>query len=194
MYGKEGIVKILLERKDVRTGIPDNENQMLLTLALAQGHDGIAKAILEWDNANSDTADRGGQASLTPLARTGDECAAEMQFPGNDSSPYTLDLNGLSAPPSVDRIRREVVLDSKNSVTMSTDGDFSTKPSGQPQPPSPNPPEPQYPPQNISTQAVFSFATERLFIISLICFFAFFLYILSSSSLDIFSSRKYLSG
>ena len=47
VYGKESIVKILLEREDVRTGIPDNKNQMLLTLALAQGHDGIAKAILE---------------------------------------------------------------------------------------------------------------------------------------------------
>lgn len=136
MYGKESIVKILLEPEDVRTGIPDNKNQMLLTSALAQGHDGIVKAMLEWDNANSDTADRGGQAFLVPSAGNGDECAAEIQFPGNDSSTHTSDPNDLPAPPSVDHIRREVVLDSKDSISMSTDGDFSAELSGQPQPPS----------------------------------------------------------
>ena len=93
VYGKEIIVKMLLERKDVRTGIPDNKNQMLLTSALAQGHGGIAKAIPEWDNANS-----GGQASLGPFAGNVDECAAEMQFPGNDSSPYTSTLMACLHP------------------------------------------------------------------------------------------------
>ena len=64
--GHEGVVKMLLERKDVCTAMPDTRGQTPLSLALSGGHDGITQVILEWGNVNSDRADHGGQTPLPP--------------------------------------------------------------------------------------------------------------------------------
>ena len=118
---------------------------------------------------------------------------AEIQSQGNDSSARTLDPNRLSAPPLIDHNGREVALDSKDFLSISADSDPSPEPSSRPQPLSPGLLRSQHPPKNPrTTQAIISFAPDRLFLISsLICFFAFLLYIIPSSP-DIFSFRKYL--
>ena len=45
-----------VERKDLRTSMPDKESQIPLSLALSNGHSRVVKIILEWTNANSTTA------------------------------------------------------------------------------------------------------------------------------------------
>ena len=50
--GHEGIVKILIERKDDRTAMLDNANQTPQPVALSEAHDG-ARILLEWGNVNS---------------------------------------------------------------------------------------------------------------------------------------------
>ena len=166
---------MLLERKYFRQAMRDNEGQTPPSLALSQGHDVIAKIILAWGNANSNTADRGGQT-------------------------HSPDPNSLPPPSSTDYNGREVSSDSKDSISMFADTDLSTEPSSRPHPPSPGPLKSQNPSKNTSahsstTQAILTFTTDRLLTISsLVCLFAFLFYILSSSSLDIFSFRKYPPG
>ena len=199
-YGHEGVVKMLLELKDVRTATLDNKSQTPLFLALSHGHYGIAKIIQKWRNANLDIADHDGQTPLLPSAGSGDECVVDMRFRGNNSSADTSDPNSLPAPLSAHSNERAVVIDPKHSISMSIDSNLSTELSRVPQPPSFGPLKSPYPPKNASThssttQTTLSFTANRPFILSsLICIFAFLLYILSSSSSEIFSFRKYLSG
>ena len=129
----ERVVKMLSERKDVCTAAPDS-NQISLSLPLSQGHNGVAKTIREWESANSGTADPGNKTPLLPSTGNGAECVIEMQSKANNSNPSTSDINGLPALPSAEYNGREVVMDSKDSVSMSADSYFSAESSRQPQP------------------------------------------------------------
>ena len=136
---------MLLEREDIRPATSNNKGHTPLSLAFSQGHDGIAKIILEWGNANSDTFDSGGQAPLLLSAGNGDECVVEMQFPGNDSSAHTPDPHDLPAPSLANSNGRDVALDSKDSVSMSADGNLLTKLSRWSKPPFLGPLKSEYP-------------------------------------------------
>ena len=68
---------MLLERKDVRTTTPDNNNQTPLSLARTKGHDGVVRILMERDNVDSDTGDLSGQASFPPSAEDGDKHVGE---------------------------------------------------------------------------------------------------------------------
>ena len=188
---------MLLKRKEVLTATPDNKSDPIV-LALSQGHDGIVKIILEWLGSNLHIANGGDQSSLPPSAENIDECVVQMQFRRSDSSADILDLNDPPTRSSADCNRQKVVLDSKDSISMPADNGSPTKPSSQPQLPSVGPLKSWYPP-NITathlsiTQLILSLAVHLRFIISLICLFAFLLYIVPSWSLDIFSLHQYLS-
>ena len=199
-YGR--VVKVLLERNDVSTGTLDNKGQIPLSLALSHGRHGVVRTIREWGNANSGTADPGRQ--IPPLSSTGngDEFLVELPFfrDGCGFSVDTSDSDGRPAPPSADYNEKEMVLNPQDSVSLPIDSNFSTEPSRQSQPPPVGPLQPPHPPKTTSThpspsQSIISFAVNQRFIISsLICLFAFLLYILPSSSLDILLFRKYLSS
>jgi len=198
--GHEGVIKMLLERKDVRTATAYKEGRTPQSLALSNGHDGVVKIILGWGSANSYPDDRGGQAPPEPPTGNVDERVVGLEFGRNDSSADPSDLDGLPAIPSVDYSRREVVLGPKDSASMSADSDFSTETSGHSEPPSICPLKPPHPLPGIithpdTTQPILLFPVNRHFIIpSLICIFALLLCILPSSSPDIFSFHKWLAG
>ena len=198
--GHERVVKILLEvllkRKNYCTAALDNQNQTPLTLALSNGHDGVVKTILEWENASSNTADRCSYTSLPPHAVHRSECWIGKQLRGDDPNTAISDLNDPPVPLSAESHSREVVLDFQDSVSKSTDSDLSPIRSHRlPLPPS-NGPNSQSPLGKTdihpnAAKQILSFAANRYFIISsFICLFAFLLYILPSSSLDIFLFRK----
>ena len=46
--GREGVVKMLLERKNVRPAVLDDVNQALQSMALPKGHDGPARIPQLW--------------------------------------------------------------------------------------------------------------------------------------------------
>lgn len=191
---------MLLERKDVHTAPPDNENQTPLSLAFSKGHDGVVRILLESDNVNSDTANSSGQASTLPSTGDMDLSVVEMKFRGHDLDIDISGHNGQPTPPPAGHNEREVVLGSKDSIPDSGDSDLSsTKPSKQSQSPSLYPLKSPYPLGKVSThprttRSPLSFAADQPFIISsLICLFAF-LYLLPSSSWDILPFRKYLSS
>ncbi|KAG0644262.1 hypothetical protein HOY80DRAFT_898660 [Tuber brumale] len=56
--GYEGVVKMLLERNDVRTSTPDSTNQTSLSWALSKGHPRVVKMLCKRDSINSDTTDQ----------------------------------------------------------------------------------------------------------------------------------------
>ena len=122
----------------------------------------------------------------------------EMRSRSDDPNTDISDLADQSALPSADRDKQEVIWDLKDPLSKSRDSDLSSgELSRLSQPPSVVPLKPQHPPKTTGTHpsashSILSFAVDQRFIISsLICLFAFLLYILPSSSLDIFSFRKY---
>ena len=188
---------MLLGRSDVRADTLDNRNQTPLSLASSKGHGGVVKAILERSNVNSDAVDHSGQASLP--ASTGHEgrCAVKIHSRADDPNTIITNLTAQSELPSADHDERPKLSDLKDSASAPADSDS-------PLPKSPRPPRPPsswplkfwYPLRKTgprpTTQSTFSPTVDRRFIIpAFICLFAFLLYILPSSFLDVFSFRKY---
>jgi len=62
--GHEGVVKILLERRDVTLDRPGKSGQTPLWRAASNGHEGVVKILLERGDVNPDKTDDGG---LTPF-------------------------------------------------------------------------------------------------------------------------------
>jgi len=62
--GHEGVVKILLERRDVALDRPGKGGQTPLWRAASKGHEGVVKILLERREVNPDKTDNGG---LTPF-------------------------------------------------------------------------------------------------------------------------------
>ena len=191
---------MLLEQKGARTARPDNNGQTPLSLALSQGHDRVVKTIREWENANSSTADLGGQTPLPPSTGNGDECVVETQFANNDLRVGAPDIHNLPALPSANCNGQEVISNPQDSVSLPLHSDLSTESPRQSQTSpvgplqSPHTPMTAHPHPNPS-KSILSFAVDQLFIISsLICLFAFLLYILPSPPLDILTFRKYQSS
>ncbi|PUU76133.1 hypothetical protein B9Z19DRAFT_991703 [Tuber borchii] len=122
-----------------------------------------------------------------------------MQSTGDYPTVSSTDFNSQPAFPSGDTSERGEESHLLHSDSQSPDSDFSIEP---PQPPSMRLSKPWHPPRktrthSINLQSILLFAVNHFFIISsLICLFAFLLYILLFSPLDniIFSFRKYFSS
>ena len=91
--GNEGIVKLLLGRKDVNPNTPDTEyGQTPLFWAAMNGHEGIVKLLLERGDLNPDTPDT--VQGLTPLSRAsnnGHEGIVRLLLERKDVNPNTPD-------------------------------------------------------------------------------------------------------
>jgi len=72
--GDEGILKVLLERKDVNPDHADTEyGRTPLSWAAGRGHKGIVKILLKRDDVNPDQADKSGKTPLSWAALEGHE-------------------------------------------------------------------------------------------------------------------------
>ena len=195
--GHMGIVKILMERKDVCTVMPDNTNQTLQPPALSVEHDAVVSIPWARGNGNRAAVDRGSPTSLPPSPVTRDECVVGMQPRSHDSNTNMTDFDSPPEPLPAAHYQQPRLLDPGDSIPKPADSGPSIQSPRWPQFLSIWPPEPRYTPRGTdahpNTQSFLPFAVDRFFIIaSFICLFALFLYILPSSSLDIFSFRKYL--
>jgi len=197
--GHEGIVKMLSQRRDVCAATPDSTNQTPQPLALSEEHDTIVSIQQERGNVNCVAADRGSPTSLLSSSLTRDECVVGMQLQSHDSNTDPTDFNFQPEPLPAALHQRPRLLHLGDSVPGPADGGPSAQPPRWPRSLFIWPSELRYPPRktdaHANTQPIFSFAVDRSFIIaSLVCLFAFLLYIFLSSSLDIFSFRKHLPG
>ena len=197
--GHEGIVKMLSQRRDVCAATPDSTNQTPQPLALSEEHDTIVSIQQERGNVNCVAADRGSPTSLPPSSLTRDECVVGMQLQSHDSNTDMTDFNFQPEPLPAAHHQLPRLLHLGDSIPGPADGGPSAQPPRWPRSLFIWPSELRYPPRKTdahsNTQPIFSFAVDRSFIIaSLVCLFAFLLYIFLSSSLDIFSFRKYLPG
>jgi len=194
--GHVGIEKMLMERKDVFTAMPDNTNQTPQPPALSEEHNAVVSIPPERGNVNCAAADRDSPTSLPPSSMTRDKCVVGMQFRSHDSNTDMKDFNGQPEPLPATHHQQPRLSDLGDSIPRPVDSGPSTQSPRLPQSLSIWPPEFLYPPQKTdahpNTQSIFLFAVDRPFIIaSLICLFAFLLYVFPFSSPDIFSFRKH---
>ncbi|KAG0634376.1 hypothetical protein HOY80DRAFT_986632, partial [Tuber brumale] len=186
-FGHAEVVKMLSERKDVRTATPVSKNQTPLSRALPEGHDRVASALLELDTVNSDTADHAGRTSPPASVGHGNKCLVGLQFRGRDPDTHITDVSGQHAPLLADPNQPEPVPDPKDSHSMSTDSDSSIAQPALEQPP----------PRRLlrfwylhrkahthpnTTRSILSLTVDRYFAIaSFFCLLAFLVYFLRSS-------------
>ncbi|KAG0641353.1 hypothetical protein HOY80DRAFT_954876 [Tuber brumale] len=186
--GHVGVVKLLLQRKDIHTSPIDNKNQTPLSWARSEGHDEVVRILQEPDNNNSGTTNPGCQESPPPSTGYEGESVSGIQLLVDPCTVIT-DL------PLTDPGEQDGVSDINVSVPGSTGGVVPLAgPSTQPQPTSISPPEFSYPPSRTdtthNTRPTLSLAVDRYIIIaSFVCLLAILVYTLPSSS-DLFSFHK----
>ena len=71
--GHEGVVKILLERREIYPDKPNNDGQTPLSHAALSGHDEVVKILLWREEVNPDKPDNDGQTPLSHAAWNGHE-------------------------------------------------------------------------------------------------------------------------
>ena len=98
--GHEGIVKLLLERKDVNPNTQDTrDGQTPLSWAVEKGHEAIVKLLLEQDGINPDTRDiKSGRTLLTWAAQNGYEGVVKLLLERKDVNPETPDTKYGQTP------------------------------------------------------------------------------------------------
>lgn len=182
--GHEEVVKVLLERKDVDTAIPDSKNRTLLSVALSKGHDGIVKLLQERGNADSDKTNRGGQVFLQLSSLDGDKSVVESQRGGGDPNIEITDLSAKPILPPAGLDEQEGALDL---ISESAGDDLSSAETLKlSQPPSMLPlmflcPRTEIGPYLHITRSTLLFVVDQYFIIAaLICFSAFLIYVFPS--------------
>ena len=97
--GHEGIIKLLLERKDVNPNIPDTTaGRTPLSWAAVKGYEGIVKLLLGRKDVNPDTPDTEyGRTPLSWAAGNGHDRIAKLLLGRKDVNPDTPDTkNGLT--------------------------------------------------------------------------------------------------
>jgi len=94
--GHEGVVKLLLGRKDVNPNIPDTTyGQTPLSWAAENGHEGIAKLLLERKDVNPNTPDTiHGRTPLLWAARNGHDGIVKLLLGREDVNTDILDVYG----------------------------------------------------------------------------------------------------
>jgi len=98
--GHEGIVKLLLGRKDVNPDTPDTERgRTPLCWAAGSGHEGIVKLLLGRKGVNPNTTEtKHGQTPLLWAAVTGHEGVVEILLGRRDVNPDTPDTERGRTP------------------------------------------------------------------------------------------------
>ena len=76
--GHDGVVKVLLERKDVNPDQADTDGRTPLSWAAGNGQEGVAKMLLEREDANPNQADADGRTPLSWAAWGGHEGVVRM--------------------------------------------------------------------------------------------------------------------
>ena len=89
--GQEGVVRILVERKDVNPNTPEEDGRTPLSWAAENGHDGIVRILLERNDINPTTADKYGLTPLSWAAQKGREVVVRIILERNDINPNTPD-------------------------------------------------------------------------------------------------------
>ena len=94
--GHEGIVKLLLERKDVNPNIPDTwRGQTPLSHAAANGHEGTVKLLLGRKDVNPDIPDTwDGRTPLSKAAGNSHEGVVKLLSGRGDVNPNSLSKSG----------------------------------------------------------------------------------------------------
>jgi len=176
LRGRDGIVKMLLERKNAYPAMPDNVNQTPESLAPSEGHDEVARIPLERDEANCAAADLNSPTPLPPTAMHPDDSSVEIQFISDNPNTDITDSSGQPGLISVVHSEQPRLLDHHDSTPMSAVSGLSTQS-----------------PWWYRPQPTLLFAFDRRFIISsLIILLALLLYFLPSSLLQILISHQYL--
>ena len=69
--GHEGVVQLLLARKDIKADVMDEYGYMPLLCASSKGHEGVVKLLIEREDVKINRADRDGQTPLLLAAENG---------------------------------------------------------------------------------------------------------------------------
>ena len=94
--GHEGIVKLLLARKDVNPDSSNNSGQTPLSWAAANGHERIVKLLLEQKDVNPDSSNNSGQTPLSWAAANGHERIVKLLLERKDVNPDSSNNSGLT--------------------------------------------------------------------------------------------------
>ena len=170
-------------------------NQTPQPSALSEAHDGVVRNPPEMDTVNCAQANHRNQISLSPSPISQSDCAVEMQSRSHDPNTNMPDFNGQPTLLPASHGERPKSSDLRDSISKPTDSGLSTQSPRQSRSLSAWPLKLRYLPWNTdahpNTQSILSFALCYYFIIaSLICLFAFLLYIFPSPLLDLSSFRK----
>ena len=84
--GHEGVVKLLLGRKDVKSDKPNSDGRTLLCCAARNGHEGVVRVLLERDDVSPDKPDRDGRTPLSWAAHNGHEGVVKILLERDDVS------------------------------------------------------------------------------------------------------------
>jgi len=94
LSGHEGIVKLLLDRKEVNPDSRDKYGQTPLCRAAWRGHEGIVKLLLDRKEVNPDSRDDNGQTPLCRAAFGGHEGIVKLLLDRKEVNPDSRDDNG----------------------------------------------------------------------------------------------------
>ena len=93
--GHEGIVKLLLGRKDVNPDTPEiKDGRTPLSWAVGNGYEGIVKLLLERKNVNPDSSDNSGRTPLSWAAENGHEGIVKLLLERKEVNPNSSDDSG----------------------------------------------------------------------------------------------------
>ena len=122
--GHEGVVKLLLDRKEVDPDLSDHYGRTSLVCAAGGGHEGIVKLLLGREEVNSDSRDDRGQTPLWCAAEGGHEGIVKLLLNRKDVSPDSRDIYGQCSQrgsPSVlsqDQDGRQLVVPSRHFLKL----------------------------------------------------------------------------
>ena len=92
--GHEGIVKLLLERKEVNPDSSDYYGRTPLWFAASGGHEGTVKLLLERKEVNPDSPDKDVRTPLSHAASGGHEGIVKLLLERKDVNPDSSDKDG----------------------------------------------------------------------------------------------------
>ena len=92
--GHEGVVKLLLGRKDVKSETPDNGGRTPLCWAARNGREGVVRILLEQEDVSPDNSDNNGPTPLCWAAQNGHEGVVKILLEREDVSPDKPDSDG----------------------------------------------------------------------------------------------------
>ena len=92
--GHDGVVKLLLGRRDVDTNRRDNYKRTALSLAAQNGHDGVVEMLLGGEDIRPNQPDNYSRTPLSLAARNGHDGTVKLLLQHEDVSPHTPDNDG----------------------------------------------------------------------------------------------------